>query len=115
MNSGFFLGRSTPQWLAVISGTLSFIGVLVALFAAPFTVTFTVISGAIVVLASIWLGFLTNTATTPTFDPILKAGQGVTVTNKAGDFISSVTLPTVEEITGNAEVVVPEDAEDGVA
>lgn len=98
MEKGFFLGRSTPQWLSLIGGTLAFIGILINQFAPEALGTYTTIAGGLTTLALVYLAFLTNTATTPTFDARLQAGTSLTLTDPEGNNLSSVTLPTAEEV-----------------
>lgn len=82
------LGRSTPQWLGLITAAGSLAQVLIVQFlpdADPVVVA-TVI-GAIGLFLGAFIAFLANTATTPTGDPQLKAGTMVRVTDEGGTVI----------------------------
>lgn len=95
---GFFLGRSTPQWLSIIGGTLTFIGVLIQLTKPELTGQYVIVSGAVVVLANYYLAFLTNSGTTPTADARLLAGSSLTAVDKNGISLGSVQLPSEDEL-----------------
>lgn len=85
------LGRSTPQWLGLITAGGSLAQILLVQFLpdADPTIIATVI-GAVGVFLGAFIAFLANTATTPVSDPILPAGTTVTIEDTA----ETVTLPT---------------------
>ena len=89
------LGRSTPQWLGLITagGSLAQILIVQLLPDADPTVVATIIGSVGVFLGS-FIAFLANTATTPTSDPQLKSGTMVRVTDEAGTVIGHEPVPT---------------------
>jgi len=74
------LGRSTPQWLGLITSAGALAQILIVQFlpeADPVVVA-TVI-GAVGAFLGGFIAFLANTQTTPTSDPVLSAGTTVRV------------------------------------
>lgn len=74
------LGRSTPQWLGLITAAGSLAQLLIVQFipGSDPTVVATVV-GAVGVFLGAFIAFLANTATTPVSDPILPADTVVKV------------------------------------
>lgn len=90
-----FLGRSTPQWLALISTVAGATQTLILLLVPaldPVAVGLAI--GAIVAILGAILVFLANTATTPVKDPQLVVGTAVRVTDESGTVIGSANVPT---------------------
>jgi hypothetical protein len=88
------LGRSTPQWVALITATGGFIQLLlVTLVPDVDAVVVGTIIGGLTGLAGVWLAFLANTSTTPTSDPQLKQGTMVRVTDEAGIVVGHAPVP----------------------
>jgi len=89
------LGRSTPQWLGLITAAGSLAQILIVQLVpdADPTVVATII-GAVGVFLGSFIAFLANTATTPTADPQLKAGTMVRVTDDAGTVVGHEPVPT---------------------
>ena len=90
-----FLGRSTPQWLALISTTAGAVQTLILLFVPgldPVQVGLAI--GASVTILGAWLVFLANTATTPVKDPQLVEGTSVRVTDAGGTVIGNANVPS---------------------
>jgi uncharacterized membrane protein len=99
------LGRSTPQWLSLLTaaGGLAQLLIVTMVPNVDATLVATII-GAIITFLGTFLAFLANTATTPTADPQLKAGTMVRVTDEAGTVVGHepVPLPGETETTGLA-------------
>lgn len=95
------LGRSTPQWLGLITAAGSLAQVLIVQFlpGADPVVVATVI-GAIGLFLGAFIAFLANTSTTPSDDPQLKAGTPIRVTDDNGAIIGHVTTPTPPTMPG---------------
>jgi hypothetical protein len=89
-----FLGRSTPQWLGLITSAGSLAPVLIVQFlpgADPVIVA--TIIGAVGLFLGAFIAFLANTATTPVDDPQLKAGTMVRVSDASGTVIGHEPVP----------------------
>lgn len=101
------LGRSTPQWLGLITAAGSLAQVLTVQFVpgADPVVVATVV-GAVGLFLGAFIAFLANTATTPIGDPILPAD---TVVRVQGTKDTVTIQPTPPGPTGD------EDAEEEVA
>lgn len=89
------LGRSTPQWLGLITAAGSLAQVLIVQFikGADPVVIGTVI-GSIGLFLGVFIAFIANTSTTPNADPQLKAGTMVRVTDDAGTVIGHTPVTT---------------------
>lgn len=88
------LGRSTPQWLSLITALAGLVQLLVVQFYPDIDpVALTTILGALVTFLGVFLAFLANTATTPISDPILKAGTEVKVEGTSDTVIVQPTPP----------------------
>ena len=89
------LGRSTPQWLGLITSAGSLAQVLIVQFlpGADPVIVATVI-GAVGLFLGAFIAFLANTATTPSGDPELKEGTMIRVTDQAGTVIGHEPVPT---------------------
>ena len=88
------LGRSTPQWLGLITAAGSLTQLLIVQFVPgvdPTTVA-TVI-GAVGIFLGSFIAFLANTSTTPSADPQLKEGTMIRVTNESGTVIGHEPVP----------------------
>ncbi len=89
------LGRETPQWIAIITGTLSFVQVLVGVLRPDIDQgQLALVLGSLGTLLAGYLAFLARTKTTPYDDPMLKANTQVTVTDDAGTVIGQAAVPT---------------------
>jgi len=90
-----FLGRSTPQWLGLITAAGSTAQVLIVQFlpGADPTIVATVI-GTIGLFLGALIAFVANTSTTPVNDPQLKAGTMVRVTDDTGTVVGHQPVPT---------------------
>lgn len=90
-----FLGRSTPQWVGLITAAGGLLQVLIVTLVPDLdpTVVATIIGSAVVFLG-VFVAFLANTATTPSADPQLKAGTMIRVTDDAGTVIGHLPVPT---------------------
>lgn len=80
------LGRSTPQWLGLITAAGSLAQVLIVQFVpgADPVIVATVI-GSVGLFLGAFITFLANTATTPIGDARLKSGTDVAVLNDDGE------------------------------
>lgn len=89
-----FLGRSTPQWLGLITalGSLSQVLIVQFLPGADPVVVATVV-GAVGLFLGTLIAFLANTATTPIKDPQLQEGTMVRVTDDNGTVIGHAPVP----------------------
>lgn len=90
------LGRSTVQWSALISSTLSFALLVIGLVSpAPEGIAdeATVILPALGVLIGGYIAFLANTQTTPISDPVLAAGTTVKVQGTEDTVLVQPTPP----------------------
>ena len=88
-----FLGRSTPQWLALISALAGTTQVIVLVAAPQFDpVQVGIVIGGITTGLGAVIAFLANTATTPISDPRLPAGTTVEVITPSGEPNKTVTV-----------------------
>lgn len=100
------LGRSTVQWVSLITATAGLIQVVgPALFGLDAGLL-GVVLGALVAFLGVFVAFLANTATTPIADPRLSSGTIVTVLNDAGKVtedkvVIAPTPPGPQGISGN--------------
>lgn len=87
------LGRSTVQWMGLISALTGLLQiVLPTLFPDLDARTLAVILGAVASFLGVFIAFLANTSTTPVNDPQLKAGTMVRVTDEAGTVIAHAPI-----------------------
>lgn len=94
------LGRSTPQWVSLITSAGGLAQLLIVQFVPGIDpVAVATIIGAIVVFLGGFLAFLANTATTPTDTPKLEVGKPITVTDAEGAVIGHAPVPTPETPT----------------
>lgn len=92
-----FLGRSTPQWLALISTIAGAVQTLIILAVPSLDPAQVALAlGAITTVLGAILLFLTNTATTPVKDPQLQVGTSIRVTDAGGTVIGSAPVPSPE-------------------
>ena len=94
-----FLGRSTPQWLGLITAITGALQIAMpVLFPNIDPVQLTVVLGAATTILGALIAFIANTATTPTADPQLKVGTSVRVTDETGTVIghTNVAAPKME-------------------
>ena len=99
------LGRSTPQWLGLITAAGSLAQLLIVQFVpdADPTAVATVV-GAVGVFLGAFIAFLANTQTTPISDPVLQAGTSVRVQGTT----DTVTIqPTPPGPTGHEDNAYP--------
>lgn len=89
-----FLGRSTVQWTALITGVISAIQTIIAATQPPdVAAQWAVILGAIGTVLGVVIAFLANTQTTPIADPQLKVGTIIRATDASGTIIGHVPVP----------------------
>lgn len=93
------LGRSTPQWVALIGAAAVLVQVLIVNLAPGLdpAIVATVI-GSVVGFLNVFLAFLAGTSTTPTSDPQLKAGTLVRVTDEVGTMIGHAAVPSRADV-----------------
>lgn len=90
-----FLGRSTPQWLGLITAVTGALQIAMpVLFPGIDPVQLTVVLGAATTILGALIAFIANTSTTPVADPQLKAGTMVRVTDEGGTVIGHTPVPT---------------------
>lgn len=95
------LGRSTPQWVGLITSAGGFLQVvLVHLVPGLDPVVLATVIGASVVFLGGFIAFLANTATTPISDPILAAGTSVQVKDSEDRVIIAKTPPGPSGVEG---------------
>ncbi len=88
------LGRSTPQWIGMITAAGGLLQVLiVSLIPNVDAVLVATIIGSAVTFLGVFVTFLANTSTTPSADPQLKAGTMIRVTNDQGTVIGHEPVP----------------------
>lgn len=87
------LGRSTPQWVSLVTAAGGLIQILaVTVFALDAVLVATII-GSVVTFLGVFLAFLANTATTPVADPILPEGTTVKVQDSEDTVLIQKTPP----------------------
>ena len=87
------LGRSTVQWMGLISAVAGLLQIVVPLLLPDVDpVTLTVVLGAATAFLGVFIAFLANTSTTPVADPQLKAGTMVRVTDESGTVIAHAPI-----------------------
>lgn len=92
---GMFLGRSTPQWLGLITAITGALQIaLPILLPGMDPVQLTVVLGAITAILGALIAFIANTSTTPVKDPQLQEGTMVRVTDKGGTVIGHLPVPS---------------------
>jgi hypothetical protein len=94
-----FLGRSTPQWLGLITAITGALQIAMPiLFPTIDPVQLTVVLGAATTILGAIIAFIAQTSTTPIKDPQLAEGTSVRVTDATGTVIghSVVTSPSKE-------------------
>ncbi len=112
---GFIFGRSTIQIMSAIQATFNFIALIIGLTKIVDVTTALIVMNGLGATLAVWVGLLANSGTTPTYDPILTAGQNVSVANSEGTIISkNVQLPTVQDLTGEPEAAQGNDEEEGI-
>ena len=80
-----FLGRSTPQWAALIAAFAALTQIIIVNAAPDLDpVQVATVLGALTLALNALIAFLANTATTPIMDPRLQAGTVVSVTDAKG-------------------------------
>ena len=87
------LGRSTPQWLALLTAAAGLVQILVPVLKPdidPGTVS--VILGGLVTFLGVFIAFLANTAVTPVNDARLPAGSKVGVLDASGNVVSTTQV-----------------------
>lgn len=87
------LGRSTPQWLSLLSSAAGLATVLLVNVAHMDAVLVATVLGSLTTFLGGFLAFLANTATTPVKDPILPTGTEVTVQGTEDKVIIAATPP----------------------
>jgi hypothetical protein len=87
------LGRSTPQWVGLITAVAGFLQVVLPLTIAVDATVLSTILGSATALLGVFIAFLANTSTTPVNDPRLKAGTMVQVTDDEGTVIGHQPVP----------------------
>lgn len=88
------LGRSTPQWLGLITAAGSLAQLLIVqLIPDVDPVVVATIIGALGTFLGAFIAFLANTATTPISDPILPSGTSVKVQGTSDTVIVQPTPP----------------------
>ena len=96
-----FLGRSTPQWLGLITAVTGALQIaLPILLPGVDPVQLTVVLGAITAILGALIAFIANTSTTPIKDPQLVEGTSVRVTNQAGTVIGHSTVASPSQESG---------------
>lgn len=86
--NALFLGRSTMQWMGLISalaGTIQTIIIVAFPDVDPKVVA--VILGSVTGFLGVLIAFIANTSTTPINDPQLKSGTLVRVTDDTGTVV----------------------------
>lgn len=82
------LGRSTVQWMGLISALTGLLQIVVpTLFPDVDARVLAVVLGAIASFLGVFIAFLANTSTTPVSDPQLKEGTMVRVTDETGTVV----------------------------
>jgi hypothetical protein len=90
-----FLGRSTQQWVGLISAAASTVQVLIVILVPSLDPTqVAVVLGAVTAFLGVLVAFIANTYTTPVNDPQLKAGTMVRVTDDVGTVVGHMPVPT---------------------
>lgn len=83
-----FLGRSTMQWMGLISSLTGFLQIVVpTVFPEIDAKVLAVVLGSMTVFLGALIAFIANTSTTPINDPQLKEGTLVRVTDDAGTVV----------------------------
>lgn len=96
-----FLGRSTPQWLGLITAITGALQIAMpVLFPGIDPVQLTVVLGAITTILGALIAFIANTYTTPVNDPQLKVGQSIRTTDESGAVIGHTNVPTPKMESG---------------
>ena len=93
------LGRSTVQWVSLITSAGAFAQVLIVQLAPGLDpVVVATLIGSVVAFLGVVIAFIANTNTTPVKDPQLVQGTPVRVTNEEGAIIghSTVAAPAPE-------------------
>lgn len=80
-----FLGRNTVQWLALFALILQAVGQFYPQINPTIQSALNFATGVDAIL----IAWITQTGTTPTSDPRLVKGTSVTVTNEAGEHLST--------------------------
>ena len=96
-----FLGRSTPQWLGLITAITGALQIAMPiLFPAIDPVQLTVVLGAATTILGALIAFIANTYTTPVNDPQLKVGTSVRTTDEAGVVIGHTNVGEPKQESG---------------
>lgn len=99
--SGMFLGRSTPQWLGLITALTGVLQIVMpVVFPSIDPVQLVVVLGAITTGLGALIAFIANTSTTPVADPQLKVGTSIRVTDESGTLIGHSAVPTPSKESG---------------
>ncbi len=88
------LGRSTVQWLSLITALGGFLQVILPITLSVDPALLGVVIGASTIFLGGVIAFIANTSTTPSDDPKLKANTMVQVTDNAGTVIGHAPVPT---------------------
>jgi hypothetical protein len=97
------LGRSTPQWLGLITSAGSLAQLLIVQLVPDLDpVIVATIIGAVGTFLGAFIAFLANTATTPVSDPILPAGTSVKVEGTQDTVVVQPTPPGPAGVEGGA-------------
>lgn len=98
------LGRSTPQWVGLITaaGALAQVIIVQVVPNVDATLVATII-GSVVAFLGVFIAFLANTQTTPIKDPILAAGTTVTVKDTSDTVVIAPTPPGPTGVEGGAQ------------
>lgn len=87
------LGRSTQQWLGLLSALTGFLQIVIpTIFPAVDSKTLATVLGAVAIFLGALIAFIANTYTTPAADPQLKAGTMVRVTDESGIVIGHAPI-----------------------
>jgi uncharacterized membrane protein len=91
------LGRSTVQWVGLISALLATIQTVVLVaFPEVDGEQVALILGAIGSVLGVLVAFIANTSTTPVNDPQLKQGTQIRITDESGTVIGNAPVPRPE-------------------
>lgn len=87
------LGRSTVQWVSLITAAGGLAQILLVTALNMDAVLVATIIGAVTAFLGTFVAFLANTQTTPISDPVLKSGTSVTVEGTQDKVLIAPTPP----------------------